>query len=118
MLTAGPTSNINPKGEPLENTFLNKKRENPNPSNPLANAFSKVITNDKGEIFDQDKIMKAVTKEQERRQRDSEILKNEKMKKGKGVGNMAKDDDSVTAEDMEAYRLMKTHFDDPMKNMK
>jgi len=30
---------------------------------------------------------------------------------------MNKDDDIVTAEDMEVYRLMKPRFEDPMMNM-
>ncbi len=95
-------------------SLLGKKRENQGNSH-----FQRDIIKEKQEVFDADKIKTAISKEQERRVKDEEMLKNEKSKKKPGVSSyLSKDEDVVTAEDMEAFRLMKTHFDDPMKNMK
>jgi len=61
-----------------DNTFLNKKRET-----PLTNTFQKDLhtKNEKHEKFDQDKIVQAINKEKERTQRDTEMIKNEKVRK-------------------------------------
>jgi len=95
-----------------DTSMLKKKREE-----PINNTFQRDITKEIKE-FDPKKIGAAIGKEQERRNRDSEMLKNERIKKKDKSAYLSKEEDVVTAEDMEAYKLMRIHHDDPMNNMK
>jgi hypothetical protein len=53
---------------------------------------------------------------------DKESIDDNKLKKSilkqKKVGDSQAEDEIVTAEDMEAYKMLKVHFDDPMRNLK
>lgn len=78
-------------------------------------------SNTPNDSYDPKKLMKAVEKEKMRNDKDLSIVNtNLAYKKRKFDPNqlMGKDDVTVTKEDMEAYKLMKMHFDDPLKNKK
>jgi pre-mRNA-processing factor SLU7 len=104
-----------------KNEEMYKKDEKERKEGIFSEMFDRMNTYESGGI---NAVKEKLTKK--KRERDlEESAKNEVERNKRDMKNfdrngipLSKEDTKVTPEDMEAYKLMKVHFDDPIKNMK